>query len=189
MGYAKKELIPPKLVYKYRPFADPNDSVRRMLALNMWWFGSRRYFDDSEDFVFPGVRNDRQLAPYDLERAQADMQEVLDKTGVFCLSERAGHPQLRFSSPCNCRLLVNPVCLWPSVRREFLGKWVNIDHPADTLLISKDGDKFIIAEQAHQLVAKNSDGTLTPNNGNGWCSYLKDSDRMNCAGATYKRVK
>jgi hypothetical protein len=94
MGYAKKELIPPKLVYKYRPFADPNDSVRRMLALNMWWFGSRRYFDDSEDFVFPGVRNDRQLAPYDLERAQADMQEVLDKTGVFCLSERADHPQL-----------------------------------------------------------------------------------------------
>ena len=73
--------------------------------------------------------------------------------------------------------------------REFLGKWVNIDRPADTLLISKDGDKFVIADQAHQLVAKYCDGTLTPNNGTGWCSYLKDSDTMNCAGVSYKRVK
>jgi hypothetical protein len=56
MGYGKKELIPPKLLYKYRPFADPHDSVQRMLARNMWWFGSRRGFDDSEDFVFPGIR-------------------------------------------------------------------------------------------------------------------------------------
>ena len=72
---------------------------------------------------------------------------------------------------------------------EFLGKWVNIDRPADTLLISKDGDKFVIADQAHQLAAKYCDGTLTPNNGKGWCSYLKDSDTMNCAGVSYKRVK
>jgi hypothetical protein len=94
VAYAKKELIPPKLLYKYRPFTDPNHSVRRMLALNMWWFGSRRYFDDSEDFVFPGIRQKRRLGARDLERVRTDMQEVLDKTGVFCMSERADHPQL-----------------------------------------------------------------------------------------------
>jgi hypothetical protein len=65
-----------------------------MLAQNRWWFGSRKNFDDSEDFVFPGIRQDHRLAAYDLERAKDDMQEVLDKTGVFCLSERADHPKL-----------------------------------------------------------------------------------------------
>jgi hypothetical protein len=29
---------------------------------------------------------------------------------------------------------------------------------------------------------------LSPNNGKGWCAYLKDSDTMNCAGASYKRL-
>ena len=73
--------------------------------------------------------------------------------------------------------------------REFLGKWVNVDHPSDTLVISKDGDKFIMADSQHEIVAKYCDGTLIPNNGKGWCAYLKDSDRMNCAGATYRHEK
>jgi hypothetical protein len=30
---------------------------------------------------------------------------------------------------------------------------------------------------------------LIPNNGKGWCAYLKDSDRMNCAGASYRHEK
>ena len=72
--------------------------------------------------------------------------------------------------------------------REFLGKWVNLDHPGDTLLISKDGDNFILADPQHEVVAKYCDGTLSPNNGKGWCAYLKESDTMNCAGASYKRL-
>jgi hypothetical protein len=94
MAYGKKELIPPKLVYKYRPFADPHDSIRRMLAQNRWWFGSRKNFDDSADFVFPGIRHNRRLVAYDLACAKAAMQEVLDNTGVFCRSERADHAKL-----------------------------------------------------------------------------------------------
>jgi hypothetical protein len=73
--------------------------------------------------------------------------------------------------------------------REFLGRWVNVDRPADTLLISKEGDKFIIADPQHAIVAKYCDGTLSPNNGKGWCAYLKDSDTMNCAGASYRHAK
>jgi hypothetical protein len=94
MGYAKKKLIPPKLLFKYRPFSDPNDSVRRMLALNMWWFGSRKYFDDTKDFIFPGIKPDRRLREYDLQRENVYMQDVLDKTGVFCLSAKAEQPEL-----------------------------------------------------------------------------------------------
>jgi len=87
MKYRKKDLKPPRLLYKYRPFADTNDSVRKILAQNNWWFGSRLSFDDDEDFVFPGVEDDPRLVGVDLERAKTDMQDVLDKTGVFCLSE------------------------------------------------------------------------------------------------------
>ncbi len=83
----KKDLIPPRVLYKYRPFADPHDSVRKALAQNRWWFGSHRGFDDEDDFIFPGVEDDSRLDGTDLERLKRDMQEVLDRTGVFCLSE------------------------------------------------------------------------------------------------------
>ena len=73
--------------------------------------------------------------------------------------------------------------------REFVGKWVSVDRPSDTLDISRDGDKFILADSQNELVAKYCDGTLTPNNGKGWCAYLKDSDTMNRAGVTYKHAK
>jgi hypothetical protein len=66
--------------------------------------------------------------------------------------------------------------------RKFLGTWVNADRPADTLVISQDGDQYIIADQTQQLAAKYCDGTLSPNNAKGWCAYLYDSDTMNCAG-------
>src|SRR5260370_33381653 len=94
MRYRKKDLIPPRLLYKYRPFADQNDSVRKILSQNNWWFGSRMSFDDDEDFIFPGVEDDRRLVGLDLERARTDMQDVLDKTGVFCLSESPKDPDL-----------------------------------------------------------------------------------------------
>ena len=73
--------------------------------------------------------------------------------------------------------------------RKFLGKWVNISRPTDTLLISRDGDQYIIADQTHQLAAKFCDGRLIPNNDKGWCAYLKDSDTINCAGTSYRREK
>jgi hypothetical protein len=92
--YRKRDLIPPRLLYKYRPFADPHDSVRKILSQNNWWFGSRRSFDDEEDFIFPGVEDDPRLAGVDFERAKTDMQDALDKTGVFCLSESPKDPDL-----------------------------------------------------------------------------------------------
>jgi hypothetical protein len=72
--------------------------------------------------------------------------------------------------------------------REFLGKWVNIDSPSDTILISQDGNKFIIADPRHELVAIYSNGTLIPNKGGGWCAYLKTRDAINCAGVVYRRA-
>jgi hypothetical protein len=72
---------------------------------------------------------------------------------------------------------------------EFLGKWVNIQTPSDSVLISQDGDKFIIADPHHQLVATYCDGMLSPNDDKGQCSYLRTSDTMNCAGVVYKRAK
>jgi hypothetical protein len=94
MTYRKKDLIPPRLLYKYRPFLDPHDSVRRVLSQNNWWFGSRQSFDDENDFIFPGVEDDSRLIGLDLERAKIDMQDALDKTGVFCLSESPRDPDL-----------------------------------------------------------------------------------------------
>lgn len=94
MRNGKKALIPPKLLFKYRPLVDQFNSVHRALARNLWWFGSRLSFDDRDDFVFPGIRYDRRLAAIDMDRARSDMQEVLDRTGVFCMSARADHPTL-----------------------------------------------------------------------------------------------
>jgi len=87
MKYGKRQLVPRRHLYKYRAFDDPYDSLRRMLAQNDWWFGSRSSFDDKDDFVFPGVKAHPSLAGFDYERIKIEMQETLDRTGVFCLSE------------------------------------------------------------------------------------------------------
>jgi hypothetical protein len=99
--YRKKDLVPPRFLYKYRPFADANDSVRKILTQNNWWFGSRQSFDDDKDFIFPGVEDDCRLVGLDLERARTDMQDALDKTGVFCLSESPKDPDLWRRYGCN----------------------------------------------------------------------------------------
>jgi hypothetical protein len=72
---------------------------------------------------------------------------------------------------------------------EFLGKWASVDRPSETIVISQNGKFFIIAGPNNELVATYFEDTLAPNNGKGWCSYLKDSDSMNCAGTSYKRAK
>jgi hypothetical protein len=94
MPYGKKDLVPPRSLYKYRPFADPHGSIRKMMISNCWWFGSRRSFDDDEDLIFPGVEDDRRLAGLDLERVKGEMQNVINETGVFCLSESPKDPDL-----------------------------------------------------------------------------------------------
>jgi len=38
-------------LYRYRPFRDDFDSLRRILSENLWWFGSRTGFDDELDSV------------------------------------------------------------------------------------------------------------------------------------------
>jgi hypothetical protein len=62
------------------------------LAVNV--AASARCFDDSADFVVPGIKDEPRLAAFDLRRARADLQNTLDQTGVFCLSARADHLKL-----------------------------------------------------------------------------------------------
>jgi hypothetical protein len=96
----------------------------------------------------------------------------------------------RFLPLLACCALFLFACQEPKIHGiEFLGTWVNVEDPSDTVAITQDGDKFILSDHSHQLVATYSHGTLTPNNNEGQCSYLKTADTMNCAGVSYKRLK
>jgi hypothetical protein len=75
-----------------------------------------------------------------------------------------------------------------SVGHEFSRKWVNTEAPSDSVVIVRDGNKFVITDGIHALIATYDDGTLTPINRKGKCSYLQISDAMYCAGVTYKRA-
>jgi hypothetical protein len=75
-----------------------------------------------------------------------------------------------------------------SVGHEFIGKWVNVESPSDSVVIAQDGNKFVITDGIHALVATYDDGALAMNNGKGKCSYLQISDTMYCAGFTYRRA-
>jgi hypothetical protein len=70
---------------------------------------------------------------------------------------------------------------------EFIGKWVNIESPSDSVVIARDGNEFVITDGIHALVATYDHGALAPTNGKGKCSYLKVTDTMDCGGVTYKR--
>jgi hypothetical protein len=75
-----------------------------------------------------------------------------------------------------------------SVGHEFIGKWVNVESPSDSVVIAQDGNKFVITDGIHALVATYDDGMLVPINRKGKCSYLKVTDTMDCGGVTYKRA-
>ena len=45
----------PRFLFRYRAFCDPFDSLKKILANNLWYLGSRKDFDDQEDMVLPGV--------------------------------------------------------------------------------------------------------------------------------------
>jgi hypothetical protein len=49
-----------------------------------------------------------------------------------------------------------------SVGYEFIGKWVNIESPSDSVVIARDGDKFVITDGIHALFASYDDGALAP---------------------------
>jgi len=74
----------------------------------------------------------------------------------------------------------------------FLGKWANTNNASDTIVITQQGDKFVIIGGGRHIVATHLDGTLSYNvNGSfrGQCSYLQNSDTLNCVGLSYKRTK
>jgi hypothetical protein len=71
---------------------------------------------------------------------------------------------------------------------ELVGKWINIETPSDTVVISQDGSRYVITDGIHVVIATYDHGALAMNNGKGKCSYLKVSDTMDCAGYSYKRA-
>ena len=51
----ESEATVPRFLCRYRALHDPNDSLHKILANNLWYFGFRKHFDDHEDVVLPGV--------------------------------------------------------------------------------------------------------------------------------------
>ncbi len=56
VGEKPEEYSIPKYLFRYRPFEDQFDSLRRILVNNEWYFGSRVAFDDQDDCKLPGIR-------------------------------------------------------------------------------------------------------------------------------------
>jgi hypothetical protein len=109
----------PQFLYRYRAIQDGYDSLRKILAENRWYFGSRVNFDDQEDCVVPGITIDRDylegftlnargaLSLADLNRIEqfvadpeaekrvvAEMQGYVDNVGILCLTELDDDPEL-----------------------------------------------------------------------------------------------
>jgi hypothetical protein len=116
---AKPEDTVPRLLFRYRPFRDEHDSLRKLLLNNEWYFGSRQNFDDQADCELTGVVLDRKhirdlmikafgpltadretqieqfLANPDGERrAVAEIQKYINDVGILCLSESYDDPEL-----------------------------------------------------------------------------------------------
>jgi integrase/recombinase XerD len=45
----------PRFLFRYRAFCDAFDCLKKILANNLWYLGSRKDFDEQEDMVLPGV--------------------------------------------------------------------------------------------------------------------------------------
>jgi hypothetical protein len=116
---AQPEATVPRLLFRYRPFRNEHDSLRKILVANEWYFGSRQDFDDQADCVLTGVVLDRnhirdlmvkafgpltadresQIEQYlaDPEgerRTIADVQKYINDVGILCLSELYDDPEL-----------------------------------------------------------------------------------------------
>jgi len=116
---AQPEETVPRFLFRYRPFRDEHDSLRKILVNNEWYFGSRQDFDDQADCKLTGVLLDRDhirnlmvkafgpltpnrenqveqyLADPDGERRTiADVQKYINDVGILCLSELCDDPEL-----------------------------------------------------------------------------------------------
>jgi len=109
----------PQFLFRYRALCDPFDSLKKILANNLWYLGSRKDFDDQEDMVLPGVvlvpehlrelmrkRDGRLTADEESQIQQlladplgergitAAIQNDLDDVGILCLSEEPNNRKL-----------------------------------------------------------------------------------------------
>jgi hypothetical protein len=120
----------PRSLFRYVPFQNNFDSLRRVLESNQWYFGSCANFDDGDDSRLPGVRLDRdhlrgmmarsdgRLTEREIEqflrdpdaarRVTADVQNYINGVGILCLSEVGNDPALWRDYGDNGR----GVCLW-----------------------------------------------------------------------------
>lgn len=120
VGEKPEEYSIPKYLFRYRPFEDQFDSLRRILVNNEWYFGSRVAFDDQDDCKLPGILMDRDYMrslmakkdggltkdredeierfladPVEAERRTVDeVQGYVNRAGILCLSELHEDPEL-----------------------------------------------------------------------------------------------
>jgi hypothetical protein len=111
MAETAEPIFLPKHLYRYLPFRNQHDSLRRALNCNEWWFGSRLSFDDQADCQIPGVivdgdqvrqmaaastetidsESEREIAsflvdPHAEEKVTKAVQGFVDRVGMLCLS-------------------------------------------------------------------------------------------------------
>ncbi len=72
---------------------------------------------------------------------------------------------------------------------EFVGKWVSSANPANTVVIKRDGDKFVISKGDLTFIATYSDGALKYNLAGvpTQCSYEPGTEVMTCFETDYAR--
>ena len=81
------------------------------------------------------------------------------------------------------------VCKTHTDGSEYVGKWVSSSNPGDTVVIKRDGDKFVISKADHDFIATYADGTLKYNFRGvpAQCSYSQESEILNCFENGYTR--
>src|SRR5580692_4730047 len=135
VGEKPEEYSIPKYLFRYRPFEDQFDSLRRILVNNEWYFGSRVAFDDQDDCKLPGILMDRDYMrslmakkdggltkdredkierfladPVEAERRTVDeVQGYVNRAGILCLSELHEDPSYGGSMPITD---VVSACAW-----------------------------------------------------------------------------
>jgi len=80
-------------------------------------------------------------------------------------------------------------CKTHSTGSEFIGKWVSSANPANTVLIQRDGDNFVISKANQTFVATYSDGALKYELGGvpTQCTYAPETEVLNCFETDYTR--
>ncbi len=86
-------------------------------------------------------------------------------------------------------LLFLAACKTYSDGSEFVGKWVASDNPNNTVVIKRNGDKFVISKGDRDFTATYANGTLKYSFSGvpGECSYSQESEILNCFETGYTR--